>query len=44
MCSEFAIIDQLRDFREILTFDVDQKEDGFDAVALSNMLIRLGNR
>jgi hypothetical protein len=39
MCSQLSTIDEARDLRQILACDVDQKERGFDAVALRKILI-----
>ena len=44
MCSQLSTIDEASDLRQILACDVDQKERGFDAMALRKMLIRTGHR
>src|SRR5690349_15521512 len=43
-CSQLSSIDKASYLRQMLACDVDQKERGFDAMALRKMLIRLGHR
>ncbi len=43
MCSQLSTIDEAGDLCQILACDVDQKEAGFDAMALRKMLIRTGH-
>jgi len=43
-CSQLSTIDEASDLRQILARDVDQKERGFNAMALRKMLIRGGHR
>lgn len=42
-CLEFTTIDQACDFRQMAAFDVYQKEGGFYAIGVCEMLIRTGH-
>src|SRR3954465_422956 len=43
-CAQLSTIDKASDLRQTLACDVNQKERGFDAMALRKMLIRTGHR
>ncbi len=42
-CSQLSSSDEASDLRQILARDVDQKEGGFNTVALCKILIRAGH-
>ena len=44
MCSQLSTMDETSDLRQMLAYDVDQKEHGFNAMALRKMLIRTAKR